>query len=95
MLEVSEGLNFEQSAVSDALLKKVVTQRKSRKSLPDLKGVSVFISGAGAPKAAPASRYDEVENFWRGYFVAVGATVARGMYGHQALRLPGGSSSDH
>ena len=77
MLEVSGSTNFERSPPTDDFAKAEVERQRKMRTLPNLKGVTVCVAGA---IASPPHVSAAVEQFWRTYFNAAGASVGPGGY---------------
>ncbi len=66
---------------SDKLLNELATKRV----IPNLSGVCVYVSGASAPSAAMAGH---IGRFWQSFFERAGADFDPGRYAHVLLHWP-------
>jgi len=78
MVEDSARYNFQKENLTPARITAVVESERKAGRLPMLKGVRVWVSGAGG--AAP-EKFLQIQDFWMQYFHAAGADLAKGHYG--------------
>ena len=72
MLEESKTANFAKQRVDAALASRIIQKHKASGVLPNLTGAEVYVVGAGGKDAEDFVR---IQNFWRAYLVAAGATL--------------------
>ena len=72
MVEESPAANFARSPVDAAYAKKLIETRRTQGLLPDLRGVRVYVVGAGGRNGEQMAR---VQMFWATYFSATGASL--------------------
>jgi hypothetical protein len=69
MIEDSSEYNFERERLSDKRISEIIGMEKSKKRLPDLSGVNVYVVGAKAPSR---EQFYNIQNFWLRYFKECG-----------------------
>jgi lysophospholipase L1-like esterase len=86
-VEESEHYNFTRENLTEARIKKIISQNRSRGLLPDLAGVKVYVVGAsaGAYEKMRSGRMAAIRDFWLAYFKACGAELTRERYGGALL----------
>lgn len=77
-IEESNLANFKHGRMDEAAITAILKRIQLSGLLPNLRGVNVYLVGAGG------SNYAEIERFWRRYFAKTGATLKS--YGRLALR---------
>jgi len=78
MLEDGERYRFDRMHLVPQTTERILQERRQGGMLPDLSGVTVYVTGAGGPSATVAR---QVEVFWQEFFRATGALLASGHYG--------------
>jgi hypothetical protein len=78
MVEDSARYNFQKENLTPARVAAVVESERKAGRMPALKGVKVWVSGAGG--SAP-ERFLQIQDFWIQYFRAAGADLPRSRYG--------------
>jgi hypothetical protein len=78
MVEDSARYNFQKENLTAARAAAVVESERRAGRLPTLKGVKVWVSGAGG--AAP-EKFLQIQDFWIKYFHAAGADLQKSRYG--------------
>jgi hypothetical protein len=74
MLEDSPGYDFERHPPTDQFATHDLERRQREHLLPDLKGVDVFVAGAGAVGGSE-EQGAALRRYWSAYFAATGARV--------------------
>lgn len=82
MIEDSSEYNFERERLSDKRTAEIIGIERSKKSLPDLSGVTVYVIGA---KAQTREQFNNIQNFWLRYFKECGASLPKENYGSTLL----------
>lgn len=77
MIEESKDYNFAAMRLNDASVSKIIAREKAR-GLPDLSGVTVYVSGCNA---SSRNRFMAIRNFWIKYFNECGAQLENRNYG--------------
>lgn len=83
MVEESDSLNFAKKAPMGASLQTMLQSEKSRGRIPDLKGVEVYVGGAGAGGYAmkmPTANLEAIRSFWLAYFKEAGSNLPSERY---------------
>jgi hypothetical protein len=77
MLQSTAAYDFYSRVLDDTDVERVIQELKASRQLPDLRGVSVWVVGAGqdAGNEISSSRNQAIERFFRRYFAAAGARV--------------------
>lgn len=76
MLVEEGGLNFEKDVLTPSRIDQIIQKEKSMKALPDLRGVRVWVSGAGSHHSKLSrTALLNVQEFWVRYFAATGAML--------------------
>lgn len=78
MIEDSEAYNFERESLPNKRIEEIIARERTRKRLPDLSNVKVYVAGASAKTAA---RFERIRAFWLEYFKSCGASVLPENYG--------------
>jgi hypothetical protein len=87
MVEESDRYNFITQPPSSARAQQVLKQEQARRALPRLKGVEVYVSGAGAGSYGNAGTdtIQAIKDFWLKYFGLCGANLPPERYGSALL----------
>lgn len=72
MIEESPVANFARGPIDAAYAKKLIEARRAQGLLPDLRGVRVYVVGAGGKNGEQMAR---VQLFWTTFFSATGASL--------------------
>jgi hypothetical protein len=82
MFEQSAHYNFVSLNLDKTKTQQIVNKEKGEGTLPDLNGVKVWISGAGATGNSniPSSKLNQIRDFWLQYFKATGADFSTTRY---------------
>ncbi len=83
MVEESDHYNFAKQPLSDARAQQIVESEKQNGRVPDLKGVKVYVYGAGVgeyAKKLSSQQFRGIESFWLAYFKASGADLPAERY---------------
>jgi len=84
MLQEAGRLNFRRDRLDSAYTQQIIAERIATGGLPNLAGVRIYVSGAGATADRPELLF-LVRSFWLRYFSATGAICDSTMYGRSAL----------
>jgi hypothetical protein len=90
MVENSERYRFTPRNLKPAKIRAFMARERNDGNLPDLKGVQMYVAGAGATKGVEGGdrRIRAVENFWLSYVRGTGASLPRPRYGPALVRFP-------
>lgn len=90
MVETSSRYNFTPKNLEPARVKAFITRERRNGSLPDLRGVHVYVVGAGATRGSEEDpgRVEAVKRFWLAYLGASGALIPAYRYGPTLIRFP-------
>ena len=90
MVEVSGRDKFTQRSLLPKYVARFLRKEKRDGELPDLRGVTVYLVGAGVKVGSdlPSKAIQEVEKFWLRYFAASGANLTPNRYGPTLIRFP-------
>lgn len=80
MVEESRNYDFKTNPPSQSDAEKIIEDHKKSGFLPSLKGVNVYVIGAGG-----GSNYDTIKNFWLRYLKETGAICDESTYGRSAI----------
>jgi hypothetical protein len=78
MVEESARYNFRRENLTPARITAIVEGERKTGRLPTLKGVQVWVSGAGG---TVPERFTQIQDFWTQYFRAAGADLRKSRYG--------------
>jgi hypothetical protein len=78
MVEESPRYNFRKESLTPARISTIVEAERKAGRLPSLKGVQVWVSGAGG---TVPEKFLQVQDFWVQYFHAGGADLRKSRYG--------------
>lgn len=78
MIEDSKDYNFERENLTAKRIEDIIKNEKSKRGLPDLSGVKVYIITAGR---LSSDRYFSIQNFWLRFFKECGANLTKENYG--------------
>ncbi len=78
MIEESRHYNFMHYPPNKRTASRIIKKEKAAGRLPDLKGVEVYVCGAGGRTTSQMLR---IKNFWIAYFKACGASLNPDHYG--------------
>lgn len=84
MIEESRDYNFVSDRLTDRRINEIISLEKSKKRMPDLSGVKVYVTGA---TAINRDDFFAVQNFWLRYFKECGASFAKEDYGSALIRF--------
>lgn len=84
MVEDSQAHNFETENLSAERINQIIERARRENSLPDLRGVKVYVAGA---THRDTNRLDQIRNFWLNYFQACNAMLPRENYGGPLVRF--------
>lgn len=90
MVEVSGEHNFSVEELTPQRIKSIIEEERMAGELPDLKGVRVYVIGAGAGEESSlisSGRWFNIQNFWLAYFAATGANLPKDRYGAALLKF--------
>jgi hypothetical protein len=82
MVEESKSANFAKSLPTPASTDTLISERRAKGLLPDLRGAQVYVAGASAPTG---EAYVQIQNFWLRYVQAAGGQISEKTYGRVAL----------
>jgi hypothetical protein len=90
MVERSPRLNVARPGFDDAAIEPTLDALASDGAIPELRGVSAYVigAGAGANTAMPAERFLTIEHFWQAYLARAGADLPPARYGAALVRFP-------
>lgn len=80
MVEESRNHNFKTNPPAKPVADKIIEDHKKSGFLPSLKGVRVYVIGAGG-----GSNYETIKNFWLRYLNETGALCDESTYGRSAI----------
>lgn len=82
MLQQTPEYNFGRESLSEQRISTIIAELKQKNRLPNLKGVKVWIAGAGANRTGGLSpnKLQQVQDFWMSYFKATGADLTNDRY---------------
>lgn len=84
MIEESKDINFRKTSLTADFTDKLIARQKAAHSFPDLRGIKIFVVGAGGdPKNS--AKYPEVKEFWMKYLTQAGAVDVS--YGRTAIDI--------
>jgi len=78
MIEDSSDYNFSKEKLSESRIRQIIELEKSKKGLPDLNGVKVYVAGAKAPTR---DQFSNIRNFWLSYLKECAAICPKENYG--------------
>jgi len=78
MIEDSTDYDFSKEKLSEKRISQIIEVEKSKKGLPDLNGVKVYVAGAMAPTR---DQFGNIRNFWLRYFKECAAICPKENYG--------------
>jgi hypothetical protein len=78
MVEESSHYNFRRDTLTPARSASIVEAERKAGRLPSLKGVQVWVSGAGG---TVPEKFLQIQDFWIQYFTAAGADLRKSRYG--------------
>ena len=78
MIEESARYNFRSENITSTRIARIVEEEGKSRRLPALKGIQVWVSGAGG---ATRDKYLQIQDFWVRYFQATGADLRTSRYG--------------
>lgn len=84
MREDSHNYNFDNENLSSARIKKIIELERTKKNLPDLSNVKVYVAGANAPTT---TKYNQIQEFWLTYFEETGALIEPHNYSSLLLKF--------
>lgn len=89
MIESSERYEFTRAALDDMSIRAMIEKEKRTGRLPSLKGIKVWIAGAGSGRGSVISSQQirNIEHFWMQYFRATGADLTTNRYGSTLLNF--------
>ena len=89
MIEESERYNFLRQPPTATAIDRIVGEERTAGRLPELRGVRVYVVGAGAGTYSrlPADHHVRVEKFWLQYFKATGAELDKVRYGASLIEF--------
>jgi hypothetical protein len=85
MIEDYPPYAFDRMTWTPATTQKLLAELQSRKMIPDLSGVCVYVSGVSAPSAELARN---IGGFWEAYFRTAKADLSPSRYAHVLLHWP-------
>ena len=88
MMEESPRHNFK-SNLGEREIQAIIDAEKKAGSLPDLKGVKVWVIGANTGTSTPnnTAQIYRIQDFWLAYFKAAGANLTKDRYGPTLLNF--------
>ena len=91
MVERSARLNVGRARFDEASISPTIEAFAADGLIPDLRGVAVYVVGAGVSQAGagmPADRFLTIEHFWQAYLARAGADLPSTRYGAALVRFP-------
>jgi hypothetical protein len=90
MVERSSRLQLGRPRFSDASIVPTLDRLVADGSIPDLRGVSVYVVGAGvqASSGLRADRFLTLERFWQAFVARAGGSLPDARYGAALVRFP-------
>ena len=90
MVERSSRLNVAHQRFDDASIAPTLDALASDGLIPDLRGVSVYVVGAGVSQRSglAADRFLVIERFWQAFASRAGADLPSARYGAALVRFP-------
>jgi hypothetical protein len=91
MVERSARLNVARTRFDDASIAATIDGFAADGSIPDLRGVQVYVVGAGVSQGGsgmPADRFLAIQHFWQAYLSRAGASLPSERYGAALVRFP-------
>ncbi|MDA8091930.1 MAG: hypothetical protein M0Z52_12280 [Actinomycetota bacterium] len=83
MIEQAGGYDFENDNLTEKRITAIIRQEQA-KGLPDLRGVTVYVTGANAKSS---TQFLKIRNFWIRYFKACGAVLDKANYGRAFMEI--------
>jgi hypothetical protein len=82
MIEETKSYNFKKEKLTSKRIEQIINELKKENKLPNLKGVKVWVAGAGVEIGGglPPEKIYEIENFWMRYFKECGADLTKDRY---------------
>ncbi len=80
MVEESKKYNFKTNPPTKSVAEKILEDHKNSGFLPSLKGVKVYVAGAGG-----GTNYKAIKDFWLRYFKETGAICDESTYGRSPI----------
>jgi hypothetical protein len=90
MVEESDRMRFTSAALAPKSVQSFIEKEREARRLPDLAGVTVYVAGAG-PTTGNETKPEKIraiEDFWRAYIEATGATLSLAHYNAELLQFP-------
>jgi RNase P/RNase MRP subunit POP5 len=89
MIEQSGRYDFSKIDLSARGIDTIIARERRDGRIPDLKGVRVYVIGAGAAQTGglPPDRIMAIERFWLRYFEQAGAEMRKERYGAALIRF--------
>jgi len=87
MLEDDGQYRFDRMNLSPAVIQQILQREKAAGRVADLRGVTVYVAGATADKKLDRRKIQQVEAFWRAYFLAAGTELKDERYGASLLNF--------
>lgn len=84
MIESSKEYSFYKENLNEKRTNTIISEIKSKYSLPDLTGSEIYVCGADA---ASNANYASIQQFWITYFIAIGAHCTAEHYGASLLKF--------
>ena len=91
MVERSARLNLGRARFDEASIAPTIDAFAADGLIPDLRGVEVYVVGAGVSQSGagmPADRFLTIERFWQAYLSRAGADLPTDRYGAALVRFP-------
>lgn len=90
MIEQSKRYDFTGENLTPKRIEQIIDFERNAGRLPDLRGVEVCVSGAGASPTGGLApeRLVAIQQFWLEYFKATGGHLPKARYGSSLLRCP-------
>jgi hypothetical protein len=90
MVERSTRLNVAGARFDDGSIGSTLDTFAADGLIPNLRGVSVYVVGAGAlaSSSLPPDRFLTIEHFWQAYLARAGANLPSDRYGAALVRFP-------
>ncbi len=89
-IEESPRYRFTNRTLSQAAIKRFITEQRVAQVLPNLSRAAVYFAGAGTTAESSLSSVKawKIRNFWLTYFNATGAQLSASHYGPSLVRFP-------
>jgi hypothetical protein len=87
MLEDDGQYRFDSMNLSPTVIQQIIQREKTAGRVADLRGVTVYVAGATADKKLERRTIQQVEAFWRAYFLAAGTELKDERYGASLLNF--------